>query len=839
MYARQNTTHHIRKRISVFLRKQELRMRRLGREQILMGGFFMLFGILVLRLGYLQIWNWAKYRNELSIQHSSKIDISAKRWNIYAYDTAWKPVPLATNADVYTLYADPKFIWDAARVSEIITPALHSHFCETRGLDTVTKEQCITNIENFTKSTILPRLKVLHYATIEQQSWDNNPAISPMNASGLFLATQVVIDQENVAITQQRDAIINAFTREEAMRLISDKLISVLSPGKKSANYLWLFESPAFLEALQKAALPYIDVQNAYYISIIPGITSNIPKESLRLSELLKSYGYDYSPARLTPLFSIQDTRYVKITDEMNATIAQKILTAKNDNYTIQSACPTWSRTCEPGVPLLHWLGLEKNAKRYYPLGTFAANVLGYTPEKWQGTFGVEQYYETLLKGTPWQIRGLSTPWIGAVGSNDVSIVNPVDGGDVYLTIDPYIQKHVEGLIAHYLEEFSADSISILITDPYSGNVVASANAPTFDPNKPQESYALKPLSLQDAYIVDDDTRVDVPVYFITGDKLKVANYDERKNPDLKKFVAKNLFGAQVFVDKNIAFPYEPGSIIKPFTVSAGLDNDEISLYDFYPDPKGEISIDIGDGQFQYIRNADQSHCLGTNTFLHALIYSCNIGMVRIAQKVKKEAFYNYMEKFGFGQLTNIELAWEDAWYLDTAANAGLARFFNNAFGQGFLATPMQIATAYSILVNGGYYVKPRIVDKIYDPKTKTTTYTPIKIGAQILKKETSDKIKEALREVIYGGLTKKFGIPGYTLGGKTGTSQISFKWQYRSGNGWTNASLAGMVTKENLKYVVVIQVRRPRSNQFGEYTAGKVFSDVSKLLIEKDLILK
>lgn len=88
----------------------------------------------------------------------------------------------------------------------------------------------------------------------------------------------------------------------------------------------------------------------------------------------------------------------------------------------------------------------------------------------------------------------------------------------------------------------------------------------------------------------------------------------------------------------------------------------------------------------------------------------------------------------------------------------------------------MQIATAYSILVNGGYYVKPRIVDKIYDPKTKTTTYTPIKIGAQILKKETSDKIKEALREVIYGGLTKKFGIPGYTLGGKTGSSEISFK---------------------------------------------------------------
>lgn len=393
--------------------------------------------------------------------------------------------------------------------------------------------------------------------------------------------------------------------------------------------------------------------------------------------------------------------------------------------------------------------------------------------------------------------------------------------------------------MAHYMTEFSADSIAVIVMDPYSWNIVASANAPTFDPNNPQESYALKPLTLVDANIINDDSHVDIPVYFASWNDLKVATYDERKNPLLKKYIAKNLLWAQVFVDKNIAFPYEPWSIIKPFTVSAWLDNDEISLYDRYSDPEWQVKIDLWDGAFQLIRNADEKDCQGTQTFLHALIYSCNVWMVRIAQKIKKEAFFNYMDRFWFWQATNIELAWEDPWYIDTAANAWLARFFNTAFGQGILATPVQIAAAYSAIVNWWYYVKPRIVDRIYDPVSKAFIQNPIKTWTQILKKETSDKMKEALWEVVYWWLTRKFGIPWYTLGGKTWTSQIAFKWVYRSWAWWTNASFVGIVTKENLKYVVVIQVRRPRNNQFWEYTAGKLFSDLSKTLIEKDLIQK
>jgi cell division protein FtsI/penicillin-binding protein 2 len=794
------------------LQKRIFSGRQWTREFGLIVFFFGLLWILVIRLFYVEVVQARYYRWILSKQHSSRVDITAKRGNIFAYDNAGKPISLATNADIYTMFVDPKFVWDAKRVADILTPELYTHLCVTYGLESVTPLWCIQNIEQYTKTTILPRLKVLYYSDIQGQSGDI------ALVTWWLLENQVIIDQENADIRKQREDIIATFTREDAVSRIRQQIILQLTPQQKTQNFLWFFESPSLLDALSGAQLPYLTISNTYYVSITPNTTKDIIKESLRISEILKTHGYTLSPERIAPLFQTQDTRYVKITDSINAEIAQRIILAKWDN--------------------LHGIGLEKQSKRYYPLGTFASNIMWHmTPQGW--LYGIEQRFNELLKGTAGQIKWLSTPWIGAVWSNDVSIINPVDGGDVYLTIDPTLQKSVETIITHYVREFGADSISILVMDPFSGNIVASANAPTFNPNDPQASYELVPLTIYNSYVIDDDSHVDIPVYYLSGEKLLVANYDQRKDKSLKKFIAKNLLWPQVFVDKNIAFPYEPGSIIKPFTVSAWLDNDEISLYDFYADPQGEIAIDLGDGQSQYIRNADRFHCIGTHTFLHALIYSCNIGMVRIAQKVKKNAFFNYMEKIWFGQPTNIELAWEDPWFLDTASNVWLARFFNNAFGQWFLATPIQIAAWYSVLVNGWYYVKPRIVDKIFDPSTKTTITNPVKIGGQIIKKETSEKIKDALFQVIYGWLTKKFGIPWYTLWGKTGTSQISFKGQYRSGNGWTNASFAGMVTKDNLKYVVVIQVRRPRSNQFGEYTAGKIFGDVSKLLIEKDLLLK
>lgn len=288
---------------------------------------------------------------------------------------------------------------------------------------------------------------------------------------------------------------------------------------------------------------------------------------------------------------------------------------------------------------------MEKFETRYYPYGNFAANILGFYAKDGYALYGIEQYFDEFLKGKAGEIQGLSTPLLGQIASNEVAITQPTDGRDIYLTIDPLIQKKLEQLAEYYTKSFNADGISAIVMDPYDGKIIASANYPTFDPNNYQEAYKLKPLSLTESIFVDNDTYRDIPVFYLSGEKIVPTTFDQRKDPTLKKYVAVNKMGASVFIDKNIAQPYEPGSIIKPFTTAIGLDSDEISLYDYYTD-NNRVEIDIGNGVIQTIGNADKKNCGGTHPLLNAVIFSCNIGMVRISQRIGKEIFYNYMDKF-------------------------------------------------------------------------------------------------------------------------------------------------------------------------------------------------
>jgi cell division protein FtsI/penicillin-binding protein 2 len=169
-------------------------------------------------------------------------------------------------------------------------------------------------------------------------------------------------------------------------------------------------------------------------------------------------------------------------------------------------------------------------------------------------------------------------------------VVNAKDGDDVFLTIDIGIQKEVESIAQRYLEQFRADAISVLVYDPQNGQVKASVSAPTFNPNNYNDAYILKPLGQENAAIVDDLTYVDIPVYVMSGGKYKLATITERQDITLQKYLPTNTYGAQVFVDKNISTPFEPGSVFKAFTMGVGLDTDEIRLYDYYTD-EGSVKV--------------------------------------------------------------------------------------------------------------------------------------------------------------------------------------------------------------------------------------------------------
>ena len=230
---------------------------------------------------------------------------------------------------------------------------------------------------------------------------------------------------------------------------------------------------------------------------------------------------------------------------------------------------------------------------------------------------------------------------------------------------------------------------------------------------------------------------------------------------------------------------------------------------------------------------------------MHGLVYSCNIGMVRIVQKLGKEIFYNYLSKLGFWKATGIELAEEKDGFVDNMTTVSTARFLNNSFWQGIQVTQIQLAAAYGVLMNGGHYIKPTIIDSIVkrftnSDQTETQRFIP-QILSQVIRPEVCEEMKVALHEVMeqnseVGDAAK---IEGYRLGAKSGTSQIAYKGKYQRGNGRTQGTFVGVVTVDDPKYIVLIWTSRPRTNQWWGFTSWRVFRDVAKFLIGYSLIEK
>ena len=762
----------------------------------------------------MQIIDHDYYDGLLNTQHVSQSLLKAKRWNIFAYDKSGKPIQLTENISLYNIYADPKFIWDKPRFIDIMTPVVYKHLCSIYGMKQVDKVECIKNVEEYTNTTLIPKRPDFFY-----YGW------------GIVSTGYWGFDE--TWYQNQVQAVITWFTESWAYALIKARLDKMIQIWVKPENYLWFFTNEAFLKELKSLSLPYISIENTNYVYIIPSKVDSLSKDSLPIQKLLVKYGHPEQAMNIQYFFKPQENRYVKLIVDANPLIAQDVNDLKDRYYQTRNASK---------IPLLHSVWLEEYTRRYYQYGSFLSNVLGMVDKNGNAFYGVEQYFDSVLRGKNGKIIWRSSSWVGNVWANDFQIEDVINGNDIYLTIDLWIQKEIENVAKKYQESLRADSVSILVYDPFDGSVKASANYPSFDPNDFNSTFELMPLDWTKKYIIDDLTYLDVPVYVYTWETYSLAKTYERTDPTLPKYIAKNIYGPQVFVDKNIAMPYEPGSIFKAFTMGIALDLDEISLYDFYTDTN-EAKV----GQYT-IKNADPRNCGWTNNFLHAFVYSCNVWMVKIVNGdvntkiygVGKESYYNYLDKLWFGKLTNIELAGESEWFVDNASTVSVSRFLNNAFGQGILTTPIQIAAAYTPIINSGYYIQPTIIKSIFDTKNNTTIENKKKVVAEIFRPQTSTLLKQSLFSVL--DINKELSIakvPGYRLWWKSWTSQISYKWKYQQGLGWTNASFVGTITADNPKYLVIVQVRRPRSSIWGSSTAAKIFGEVAQFLVNYSLISK
>jgi len=429
----------------------------------------------------------------------------------------------------------------------------------------------------------------------------------------------------------------------------------------------------------------------------------------------------------------------------------------------------------------LSGVGFQAQSQRVYPEGQLASQVLGFVNNDGVGQYGVEGALNDQLKGTDGLLQSVTDVNNVPLTIGNKNIDKPaVNGQNIALTIDRNIQSYTEQALAAGLKRTGATNGSVLVMDPQTGKVLAMANLPTYDPSH-------------------------------YGDVQDAADY----------------------LNDTVSVPYEAGSVIKSLTVATGIDKGVITPQSTY-DNKGTIDVDG-----TTIQNASLTEVLGTQTMQTALTWSLNTGMVTVAERLgdgsnitkqARDTIYHYFhDEFGFGQLTGIELAGESPGNIISPddPDGGAVRYSNMVFGQGMDVTMIQTASAFSSLLDGGVYHYPTVVEGTVGGDDSLTEAAP-KPTKQVIKKTTADQVRQML--VIDRHDNGASDTPGYTIGGKTGTSQALINGKYVFNQ--TTGSYLGFGGDDTPRYVIMVQVSGKNMALGGAADAGPIFTDISNWML-------
>ena len=433
----------------------------------------------------------------------------------------------------------------------------------------------------------------------------------------------------------------------------------------------------------------------------------------------------------------------------------------------------------------------EKEYQREYPYGSLASAVVGFTASGNLGMNGVENSYNSVLNGT----NGREYGYLNSDSNFEKTVIDAQNGNDVTLTIDANIQKIVEDKIAAFEEEYrdaaregaGSKHVGVIVMNPQNAEVLAMANYPNYDSSNPRDLSAYYTQEEIDA--MDDDTELD----------------------------ALN----QLWSNFCITYTYEPGSTVKPFTVACGLDTGTL-------DPNRTF---ICDG-YETISGHD-IHCVNTNghgleTVEDALKNSCNDALMQMSYDIGPENFSKYQQIFGFGTKTNIDLPGEartDS-LIYTEDQLSTINLATNSFGQNFNVTMIQVASAFSSIINGGNYYQPHVVKKITDENGNVIQED----NGTLLKKTVSSSTSELLKQYLYAtvsdGTGKYAKVPGYSMGGKTGTAQ-----KLPRGQGNYLVSFIGFAPVDNPQLLVYVVVDEPNAEEefhstFAQEIAKGIFEE-------------
>ena len=394
---------------------------------------------------------------------------------------------------------------------------------------------------------------------------------------------------------------------------------------------------------------------------------------------------------------------------------------------------------------------LLKEAKRYYPYKTLLAHVLGYVGIDNQGLSGLELQYDKYLTGEAGAIKYFSDAKGNKLTLSDV-YVKPQDGMDLQLTIDINIQKSVERELDNVVNMMNPDMALAVVMNPKTGEVLAMSSRPTFDPNN-YKNYSSEVLSR------------NLPIWA----------------------------------------SYEPGSTQKIITTAASIEEKVIDIYNEHFFDSGGVTVD--GARIRCWKAGGH----GDQTFLQVLQNSCNPGFVLMGERLGKEKLFSYLDLFGFGQKTGIDLNGEGKGIIFPLSRVGNVELATTAFGQGISVTPIQQITAISAVLNGGNLLKPYVLASVLEPETGNVMYQNKKtVVRKTISKETSKTMRYALETVVALGGGKAAYIDGYRIGGKTGTAQKVKDGAYLVNN--YIMSFVGIVPSNDPKAVLYIAIDNPKN---------------------------
>lgn len=427
-------------------------------------------------------------------------------------------------------------------------------------------------------------------------------------------------------------------------------------------------------------------------------------------------------------------------------------------------------------IKALQFTGIEftEEEARFYPEGRYGSHIagfLGFDGDQRKGQYGIEGAFNQELAGEVGHLqaeRDATGRWI-AIGSR--SLVPARHGDNVVLTIDRVIQHAACTKLDAAVEKHGADGGSVVIISPSTGAILAMCGSPDFDPNNYSD--------------VDD---------------------------------------ASVYLNPAIFKQYEPGSVMKAITMAAAVDQGKVGPNTTYTD-NGFVKY----GSFT-IRNSDgKAH--GVQTMTQVLEESLNTGAIFAMQQVGPNKFAQYLDKFGFGHQTDVELQGEQAGDISALDLGKEIYAATGSYGQGITVTPLQLASAFGVLANRGQLMKPYIVKELQHPDGTTTPTAPTSLR-QVVTPQTATTVSAMLVNVVRNGHGQRAGVPGYYVAGKTGTAQVP----KQDGPGYeenvTIGSFAGYAPVEQPVFAMAVRIDRPRDVQFAESSAAPLFGEIADFIL-------